>query len=204
MSETDTITPQESPNRTLIEKLQIQSSNAIMWTLLAAFLAAIIYLVIEMIPMPYLAISLFTLGFAPALAVITTVGAIRGPIAGLVAGYIGVLLTDLVFNGAISGFTLYGFALGFMGFVAGLANYDFKIGRSLAKLSVLSAVGLIFATLLTVLIGLFVEQLAILVALGFQLLPMLSIGLPTVILLTPLFARFWSVVSVKIKVLINN
>ncbi|MHA1944344.1 MAG: hypothetical protein ACW96M_08115 [Candidatus Thorarchaeota archaeon] len=197
MSETESIAPQETPSRSLIEKLQIQSSNAILWTLLVAFFGAIIYLVFEMIPMPYLAISLFTLGLAPALSAITAVGAIRGPIAGLLTGYIGSLLTDIVLNGEIVALTLYGLALGVMGFVVGLANYDFTKGRSLAKLSVLSAVGLIFATLLTILIGLFVEQVAIIVAIGFQLLPLLTIGLPTVILLTPLLVRLWSVVSVR-------
>jgi hypothetical protein len=197
MAETESEVSQETPSRSLIEKLQIQSTNAILWTLTAAFLGALIYLVFEAIPMPYLAVSLLTLGFAPALSVIAAVGAIRGPFAGLLTGYIGVLLTDIILNGEIAALTLYGFALGVLGFVVGLANYDFTKGRSLAKLSVLSAVGLIFATLLTVLIGLFIERIAILVAIGFQLLPLLTIGLPTVILLTPLFVRFWSIVSVR-------
>ncbi len=198
MAEPESITPQETPNRPLIEKLQIQSSSAILWTLLTAFLGAIIYLVIEMIPMPYLAVSLFTFGLAPSLSVIAAVGAIRGPIAGLLTGYIGVLLVNIILNGEIVALTLYGLALGVMGFIVGLVYYDFTNGRSLAKLSALSAVGLVFAILLTVLIGLFVEQIATLVAIGFQLLPLLTLGLPTVIVLTPLFARFWQILESQI------
>ncbi len=198
MSETESIAPQETPSRTLIEKLQIQSSNAILLTLIASLVGAIIYLGIEMIPMPHLAVSLFTFGLAPSLSVIAAVGAIRGPIAGLLTGYIGGLLASIVLNGEIVALTLYGLALGVMGFIVGFANYDFTKGRSLAKLSVLSAVGLIIAVLLTVLIGLFVEQIATLVAIGFQLLPLLTLGLPTVIVLTPLFVRFWQILESQI------
>ncbi len=198
MSETESITPQETPSRTLIEKLQIQSSNAILLTFIASLVGAIIYLGIEMIPMPHLAVSLFTFGLAPSLSVIAAVGAIRGPIAGLLTGYIGGLLASIVLNGEIVALTLYGLALGVMGFIVGFANYDFTKGRSLAKLSVLSAVGLIIAVLLTVLIGLFVEQIATLVAIGFQLLPLLTLGLPTVIVLTPLFVRFWQILESQI------
>ncbi len=198
MSETESIAPQETPSRTLIEKLQIQSSNAILLTLIASLVGAIIYLGIEMIPMPHLAVSLFTFGLAPSLSVIAAVGAIRGPIAGLLTGYIGGLLASIVLNGEIVALTLYGLALGVMGFIVGFANYDFTKGRSLAKLSVLSAVGLIIAVILTVLIGLFVEQIATLVAIGFQLLPLLTLGLPTVIVLTPLFVRFWQILESQI------
>ncbi len=198
MSETESTAPQETPSRTLMEKLKIQSSNTILLTLIASFLGAIIYLGIEMIPMPYLAVSLFTFGLVPSLSVIAAVGAIRGPIAGLMTGYIGGLLVDIILNGEIVALTLYGLALGVMGFIVGFANYDFTKGRSLAKLSALSAVGLIFAILLTVLVGLFVEHLAILVVIGFQLLPLLTLGLPTVIVLTPLFARFWQILESQI------
>jgi len=198
MSESETIATQDTPNRTLLEKLQIQSSNVLLLTLIASFLGATIYLVFEMIPMPYLAVGLFTFGLVPSLSVIAAVGAIRGPIAGLLTGYVGGLLANIILNGEIVALTLYGLALGVMGFIVGFANYDFTKGRSLAKLSVLSAVGLLFTILLTVVIGLFVVQVATLVALGFQLLPLLTLGLPTVIVLTPLFARFWQILESQI------
>jgi uncharacterized membrane protein len=159
--------------------------------LAASFLGAVLYLILEMIPWPYLAISLFPIGFIPALAVVATVGAMKGSLAGFLTGYLGTLLSDLVLNGAIAVFTLYGAAIGFLGFVVGLASYDLARGRSLAKLSIISLIGLVFTALLTVVIGLFVERIATLAAIGFQLLPMLTKGIPTVILLTPLFARIW-------------
>jgi len=130
--------------------------------------------------------------------VIAVVGAIRGPFAGFLAGYIGEQLASIFLTGGIVAFSMYGVAFGFLGLVTGLATYDFTSGRSLAKLSILSAIGLLFAALITTVVGLFVEQVAVLVAIGFQLLPLLTIGLPTVLLLTPLFARFWDIVSDKI------
>lgn len=198
MSEETIIDNEEVSDRSMKEKLRIHDTYAVVWTLLAALIGAGIYLISEVIPMPYLAVGLFPLGLAPALAVVATVGAIRGPIAGFLTGYIGELIVDIFMTGGIVTFTLYGVAFGVLGLVSGFPSYDFTNGRSLAKLSIISVVGLIFTALITAVIGLFVEQVASLVAIGFQLLPLLTIGLPTVILLTPLFARIWDIVSVKI------
>jgi len=198
MSEETIIDNEEVSDRSMKEKLRIHDTYAVVWTLLAALIGAGIYLISEVIPMPYLAVGLFPLGLAPALAVVAAVGAIRGPIAGFLTGYIGELIVDIFMTGGIVTFTLYGVAFGALGLVSGFPSYDFTNGRSLAKLSIISVVGLIFTALITAVIGLFVEQVASLVAIGFQLLPLLTIGLPTVILLTPLFARIWEIVSIKI------
>ena len=189
----------ESSDTSMKEKLHIHDTDTIVWTLLAALVGAGIYLLTKMIPLPYLAIGLFPLGFAPALAVVAAMGAIRGPIAGFLTGYIGELIVNIFSTGGIVTFTLYGIAFGALGLVSGIPSYDFTSGRSLAKMSVVSVVGLIFTALLTAVIGLFVEQVATLVAIGFQLLPLLTVGLPTVILLTPLFVKLWDIVSVKIS-----
>jgi len=198
MSETESIESVTSPDKSVKEKLHIQNTIAIMWTLLAVLIGAVLYMLFEVISIPILAVGFFSLGLAPALAVITTVGAIRGPIAGFLAGYIGEQLASIFLSGGIVAFSLYGVAFGFLGIITGLTTYDFTSGRSLAKLSILSAIGLIFAALITTVVGLFVEQVAVLVAIGLQLLPLLTIGLPTVLLLTPLFARFWDIVRDKI------
>jgi energy-coupling factor transport system substrate-specific component len=188
----------ERSDTSMKKRLHIHDTDAIVWTLLAALVGAGIYLLTKVIPLPYLAIGLFPLGLAPALAVVAAMGAIRGPIAGFLTGYIGELIVNIFSTGGIVTFTLYGIAFGALGLVSGIPSYDFTSGRSLAKMSVVSVVGLIFTALLTAVIGLFVERVATLVAIGFQLLPLLTIGLPTVILLTPLFVKLWDIVSVKI------
>ena len=188
----------ERSDTSMKKRLHIHDTYAIVWTLLAALVGAGIYLLTKVIPLPYLAIGLFPLGLAPALAVVAAMGAIRGPIAGFLTGYIGELIVNIFSTGGIVTFTLYGIAFGALGLVSGIPSYDFTRGRSLAKMSVISAVGLIFTALITAVIGLFVERVATLVAIGFQLLPLLTIGLPTVILLTPLFVKLWDIVSVKI------
>ncbi|MHA2286822.1 MAG: hypothetical protein ACXABZ_13230, partial [Candidatus Thorarchaeota archaeon] len=147
--------------------------------------------VISMIPMPYTAISLIKLGFLPALAIICVVGAIRGPLAGFLTGYLGVVIYGLVSYNVIVTYTLPAVAYGIMGLIVGLATYDFTNGRSLGKLSLLSLIGFVFTTLLVVVIGLTIEGYATLAAIGLQLLPLLTSGIPTVILLTPIFARLW-------------
>jgi len=52
-------------------------------------------------------------------------------------------------------------------------------------------VGLAFTLLLVVVIGLLLGDVAILVGIAFVLLPQLTLGLPSVFLLTPIFARIW-------------
>jgi uncharacterized membrane protein len=147
--------------------------------------------------MPYVMFSLFKVGLLPALAVIAAVGAIRGPLAGLLTGYLGVLLFDLVFYGVIVTFTLPALAYGTLGFVVGLASYDLSNGRSLVKLSVLSMVGMIFTVLIVVAIGITIEGYATLVAIGFVMLPIITMGLPSVFIITPLFARVWHLLMSK-------
>ncbi|MHA2079131.1 MAG: hypothetical protein ACXAAP_14115 [Candidatus Thorarchaeota archaeon] len=197
MSETEPIESEATLDKSAREKLHLQNTNAIMWTILAVLVGAAIYMVTDVIPLPYLALGLFTLGLAPAFAVIASVGAIRGPIAGFLAGYIGELTVSIFLTGGLVAYSLYGVAIGVLGLITGLSSYDFTSGRSLAKLSALSAVGLLFTALITAVIGIFFEQVATLVVIGFQILPLLTLGLPTVILLTPLLARLWSVVSVR-------
>jgi len=198
MSENEPIESEASPEKSVKEKLYLQNAIAVVYTLLAVLFAAVLYMFFEVNTMPILAVGFFSLGLAPALAVIATVGAIRGPLAGFLAGYIGEQLASIFLSGGIIAFSMYGVAIGFLGLIAGLPTYDFTSGRSLAKLSVLSVIGLIFTALITTVVGLFVEQVAVLVAIGLQLLPLLTIGLPTVILLPPLFARFWDIVSDKV------
>ncbi|TFG06747.1 hypothetical protein EU538_09790 [Candidatus Thorarchaeota archaeon] len=62
-------------------------------------------------------------------------------------------------------------------------------------MSLLSAFGLVMTALLLVIIGMVIEGYATMVAIGFVLLPVLTAGLPTVIFLTPVLARIWSMTA---------
>lgn len=197
--ETTTQIEDTDPKVSLLEKFQIQNVDAILRTIIYSLLGVGIYVVITMIPMPYLMVSLFKFGLAPALTIIALVGAIRGPIAGLLTGYLGQVVYDLVSYNIIVTMTLPALAYGIMGFIVGLASYEFNRGRSLAKLSILSLVGYTFTILLVIVFGLLVEDYSILAALAFSLLPMLTVGMPTVILLTPVLARIWYQIDLQIK-----
>jgi uncharacterized membrane protein len=143
-------------------------------------------------------VSLLKLSLIPSLTIIAVVGAIRGPLAGFVTGYFGLVLHDFIFFNTVLTYTLPAVAYGILGFVVGIASYDFERGRSLGKLSIMSAIGLIFAALILAIINLYVDQHSILVALGFTLLPHLTAGLPAVIFVTPILARIWSIFATKI------
>jgi len=198
----------ESPNKQeedniskarVMEKFHIQSTEMLLWTLLYSLLGVIIYVAVSGVAMPYIIVDMFTFGLAPALAIIALAGAIRGPLAGFLTGYLGTLLSGILFYGVVATMTLPSAAFGVLGFIVGLATYDLANGRSLIKLSILSAIGFIFTVLLLVVIGLVVEEYATLVAMGFVLLPELTLGLPSVLLLTPVLGRLWHAFMLKFK-----
>jgi hypothetical protein len=180
-----------SGGKTVLERLQIQEPKVLLGTLLTALLGTAIYVVLKWISWPYIMVDLFTLGLLPALSVIALVGAIRGPIAGLLTGYLGELLSGILLSGTIAIMTLPALAYGFMGFVVGLASYELDNGRSLIKLSVMSIVGMTFTLLLVTVIGLTIEGAATMAVRGFVMLPLLTQGLLTVAFLTPVLARVW-------------
>ena len=182
----------------ILELLQMQTPKTAQWTIVYAIIGAIIYVGIAAIPLPYTMVSLFQFGLLPSIAVIGVVGAHRGPMAGFLSGYLGVILYDLIFTGLIVTMTLPAVAYGVLGLVIGLPRYQFDNGRSLGKLSLLSVVGFVFTTLLVVVIGITVESYSTLVAIGFVMLPMLTVGLPSALLLTPVFARIWYEVTRRI------
>ncbi len=183
----------------VMEKFHIQSTEMLVWTLLYSLLGVTIYVAISGVTMPYIIVDMFTFGLAPALAIIALAGAIRGPLAGFLTGYLGTLLSGILYYGVVSTMTLPSAAFGVLGFIVGLATYDLANGRSLIKLSILSAIGFIFTVLLLVVIGLVVEEYATLVAMGFVLLPELTLGLPSVLLLTPVLGRLWHAFMLRFK-----
>ena len=182
----------------LAERLFIQSSNAALWTLLSIAIGVGMFILLSILPQPYIMIDLFKVGLWPALAVVTTVGSLRGPLAGLLTGYLGALLYGLLIFNTVVTMSLNALAFGIMGFVVGFSHYDFNSGRSLAKLSIVSTIGLVLAILVVVVTGLTVEAYADLVAIGFVMLPLLTVGIPSVFLLTPILGWLWLFLQSKL------
>lgn len=181
------------------ERLRVQDWRSAFITIIFGFIGATVFVLVNAVPMPFRMVSLLKFGFVPALAIIAVVGGIRGPLAGLITGYLGVITYDLVIHNVIVLLTLPALAYGVLGLVVGMASYDFSRGRSLGKLSLLAAIGLVFTALLLVVFGLFVGQISALAEIGFVMLPLLTTGLPSVILLTPILARLWLVLSQRVQ-----
>ncbi|MFW9805583.1 MAG: hypothetical protein ACFFFK_02485 [Candidatus Thorarchaeota archaeon] len=190
-------TEEKSP--TFIERLKIQHWTNALVTILFGLIGAGLFAFVNSVNMPFTMVTLIKLGLSPALAIIAVIGAIRGPIAGFLTGYLGIVTYDLLFYNTVVTLTFPALAYGVLGLIVGLASYEFSKGRSLGKLSILSAIGLVFTGLLLVIIGMFVEQTAVLAGIGFVLLPLLTTGLPSVILITPILARLWVVVSERVQ-----
>ncbi len=182
---------QKEAKRSRLTRFYIQSGPLAAWTLVFSVLGAVLYALVLLIPMPYTMVSLFKLGLVPAYAIIAVTGAIRGPIAGFLTGYLGTIVHDLLVSGVVVAMTLNAAAWGMIGFIVGLASYDFMRGRSLAKLSVVSAVGIAVTIMLLALIALRVDVYATLALVVFTIIPLLTTGIPSVVLLAPLYARAW-------------
>lgn len=182
----------------LLEKLQIQSSKALLITLLYSGIAIVIFLLMSLIPQPFIMNGLFKFGLILPLALIPTIAAIRGPLAGFITGYIGTFLFDLVVYRVILLVTIPYLPYGLLGFLIGLANYEINNGKSLAKLAIISTLVFLLSVLLLTIIGLTMQGISILVFLGFVVLPLLSMGIPSIFLLTPLYSRLWHILAYNV------
>jgi len=189
----------DDTKRSLKETLRIENLTRALLTIIFGIIGAGIFALVYAIPMPYTMISLLKLSLSPALAIITVIGAIRGPIAGFLSGYLGLLIHDFVFFNTIVDLTLPALSYGVLGLIVGIASYDFQKGRSLAKLSILSTIGLVFTALLSAVFGLVIFNQSILLVLGFVMLPLFTVGIPSVILFTPIYAKSWQVVSTRVS-----
>ncbi len=177
----------------LLKKFQIQSLKASLMTLLYAVIAIVIFLLLSLIPQPFVVVGLFKFGLILPLAIIPTIAAIRGPLVGFITGYFGTFLFDLLFFRVILFMTIPYLPYGLLGFLIGLANYKINKGRSLAKLSIISTLAFLLSVILLTIIGLTIQEISVLVLLGYVVLPLLGMGIPSIFLLTPLYTRSWHI-----------
>ena len=180
--------------KSLLKKFQIQSLKASLITLLYAVIAIVIFLLMSLIPQPFVVVGLFKFGLILPLAIIPTIAAIRGPLAGFITGYFGTFLFDLLIFRVILFMTVPYLPYGLLGFLIGLANYKINKGRSLAKLSIISTLAFLLSVILLTIIGLTIQEISVLVLLGYVVLPLLGMGIPSVLLLTPLYSRLWHII----------
>ena len=175
----------------LLQKFHIQSLKDVLITVLYSLIAIVCYLLLSLLPQPYTMVGLLKFGIIPALALIPMLGAIRGPLAGFATGYFGPFFVDLILNQTIIASTIPYFIYGILGFLVGLAQYQLNDGKSLAKLAILSTLAFLLSVILLAVIALTIQQISLLVVLGYVILPLLTMGIPSVFLLTPLYCRLW-------------
>lgn len=192
MTEETVVSETPTEKKSLLERSRMNDRSTLMMTILYALVGAVLYIILQMIPHPFIAMGLLKFGLLPPLAIIALVGAIRGPVAGFLSGYLGEVLYGLVMYNTIVSMTLDAASFGVIGLIVGLTTYDLKNGRSLIKLSILSVIGLVFSVLLIVVIAMKVEVYGTLAILGFEMLPLLTLGIPTLLFLTPVLARIWA------------
>lgn len=176
----------------MLKKLQIESGESFVWTIVFSFMGVVAFILVSLLPRPDLAMGMLEFGLIPTLSVIAVVGAIRGPLAGFLTGFFGDVVFNLARYGIVADGGLLAVAYGVLGLVVGLASYDLAKGRSLGKLSVLSAIGFAFTLLLVTVFDIAVGGVSPLAVIGFVTLPLVTMGLPTVILLTPVLAWLYN------------
>lgn len=199
MTEENEQQTEEITKESILRKLHMSDKSTAAWTIIFGVLGALLYAGASMIPMPFIMVSILKFGLLPAVTIIALTGAIRGPIAGFIAGYLGEVIYGLLVYGVVVTVTLLAVAYGIMGLIVGLASYDLTNGRSLMKLAVLSVVGFLFTILLSVVLAITVEGYSVMAAIAFNMLPLLTMGLLTLFFLTPVLARAWYEVMRKMR-----
>jgi hypothetical protein len=189
--EPETVQEDKISMDSILKKFQIQNTNMILWTIIYAIIGTVLYVGVALIPMPYIAEDLMVFGLLPTLVIIVLVGAIRGPIAGFLVGYLGEVFYGFLAYNVIVTMTLPAIAYGLLGFFVGLTTYDFTNGKSLLKLSILSVVGYLLTIMFGFVIGIAIEVYSFDVWLLYIMLPMVTMGIPTLFFLTPVVARIW-------------
>ncbi|MFW9919591.1 MAG: ECF transporter S component [Candidatus Thorarchaeota archaeon] len=190
---------EEIPKTSILNRLHLENRPKALGTLFFGILGAIIYVVASLIPMPYMMISILKFGLLLGVVIVALTGAIRGPVAGFLAGYLGEIFYGLFVYNVVVAMTFHAAAYGILGLITGLVTYDFTNGKSLAKLSVLSIVGFLFTVLLSVVVGIVIEGYSVMAAIAFSMLPLITLGLPTLLFLTPVMARLWYGFMQKMK-----
>ncbi|MFW9907325.1 MAG: hypothetical protein ACFFEF_02010 [Candidatus Thorarchaeota archaeon] len=197
MNEVTMETAQTDTPSSQVRRFSLQNRNMILRTILFGAIGAVLYVGISLIPMPFTMVGILKFGLLPGVAIIAATGGIRGSLAGFIAGYFGVVLYGLVAYNVLVTMTLPAVAYGVLGLIAGLKRYDFESGRSLAKLSSLSVIGFLITGLLLFVIGITVEGYSMLAGIGFAILPLLTTGIPTILFLTPIFAKLYHVLKMR-------
>lgn len=191
MAEKNEVEGVKSRRTAILNRFRLQDRNTALLTVFYGVLGGLLYCLVTLVPMPYTMVSIFKFGLLPSVVIIALAGAIRGPAAGFLTGYLGEIFYGLVLYNHIIAFTLQAMAYGILGLLVGVATYDFARGRSLAKLSVFSILGFVIAVLLSVVVGISVVGYSVMAAIAFYLLPEMTTGLLTLLFLTPVLARLW-------------
>ena len=182
----------------LLQKFHIQSLKDVLITVLYSLIAIVCYVLLSLLPQPFTMVGLLKFGIIPTLALIPMLGAIRGPLAGFATGYFGPFFVDMILNQTIIASTIPYFIYGIFGFLVGLAQYQLNNGKSLAKLATLSTLTYFLVVIFLVLSALTIQQNPLVVVLGYVPIGgtgFLTMGIPSVFLLTPLYSRLWHFIS---------
>jgi len=177
----------------------MQRTRRVLEVLKCSFLWASAYTLFSFHPRIEIPVSFLVFGVVPAWPVVTTAGAYGRPVVGFLTGFLGTIAFDFLTTGTVLIHALPALAYGAMGLVTGLARYDPTSGRSLVKLSIVSVLGMILTALSIVAIESISVIYVTMTDAIFTLLPLLTIGIPTVFILTPIYTGVWHYISQRIS-----
>ncbi|NVM52275.1 MAG: ECF transporter S component [Candidatus Helarchaeota archaeon] len=128
----------------------------------------------------------------PAIAIPMVMGAKYGPIVGLLTGFGGKLLADLILYGGV--WILWPIGFGLMGFITGLTYNNYYLGKyskgsSLFRLSLLALLAAVVGTLVPTMLSIFTEELGLFLPLVFYFLPLFFTAIFNGMIFTPIIAR---------------
>ena len=172
--------------------LKLNNASSAKNILIGTCFGIIFYVLLDFLTLPYYLINgLIRIQVDLALIVVPVVAVFCGPIAGFLAGFIGSLLSDALYNHQIVAFGLVNLSAGLVGFFVGIPTYDVKQGlfghwKTLAKFLLFTVIGVIVASIFLLLVLVTVANQSIVMTLLYNFLPFLTVSAISLLFIAPI------------------
>ena len=187
----------------LMKLLRIHTSDHQRWLLEGIILGFILYLIFNFFELPKIIIGgLITIQIDLAIIVIPVVAALIGPLGGLVVGFFGSIVSDLLITHQIIALGGVNIALGIFGFIVGLPEYklnNFSDGRKLAKYILFVFIGWICLIILYLGSLLMIANQSFEGTLLYNFLPFFFVSLISLLIISPVCVRIAEILILQIK-----
>lgn len=183
--------------------LRVQTPDHRRWLLEGIILGFILYLIFSFFKLPKLILGgMLTIQIDLAIIIIPIVAAFTGPLGGLIVGFLGSLVSDIIISHQIIAMGGIYLALGIFGFIVGIPEYhldNFSDGRKLAKYVLFVLIGWFLLVILYLVSLLVIANQSFEGTLLYNFLPFFSVSMISVLFVSPALVRIIEIIIIQVK-----